>query len=146
MSENPLVKEPKLTTAPVRLDKWLWAARFFKTRALAVEAIGKNRIEVNGQPAKPSRDLRIGDALTLREPGGPARTVQVLGLSEIRGPAPVAQALYAETAESLAAREAAREARRQGIEPAHAIEHGRPTKRDRRQLADWNRWSASDDE
>ncbi len=140
------MKEPKLSTAPVRLDKWLWAARFYKTRALAVEAIGKNRVEVNDQPAKPSRDLRVGDALTLREPGHPPRVVQVLGLSEIRGPAPMAQALYAETAESLAAREAAREARRQGVEPAQAIEHGRPTKRDRRQLADWNRWSASVDE
>lgn len=140
------MKEPQLTNRPVRLDKWLWAARFFKTRALAVEAIGRNRIEVNGQSAKPSRDLRIGDTLTVREPGLPPRTVQVLGLSEIRGPAPVAQALYSETAESLSAREAAREQRRQGIEPAQAIEHGRPTKRDRRQLAEWNRWSASADE
>jgi ribosome-associated heat shock protein Hsp15 len=146
MSENQPVKEPKLSAEPVRLDKWLWAARFFKTRSLAVEAIGKNRIEVNGQPAKPSRELKTGDELTLREPGLPPRTIQVLGLSEIRGPAPVAQALYAETADSLAAREAAREARRQGIEPAQAIEHGRPTKRDRRQLADWNRWSASADD
>ncbi|MGM9488364.1 RNA-binding S4 domain-containing protein [Ideonella sp. YS5] len=140
------MKEPKLSAEPVRLDKWLWAARFFKTRALAVEAIGKNRVEVNGQPVKPSRDLRVGDELTLREPGMPPRTVEVLGLSEIRGPAPVAQALYAETAASLAAKEAAREARRQGTEPAQAIEHGRPTKRDRRQLADWNRWSASTDD
>ena len=146
MSENRPVKEPKLSAEPVRLDKWLWAARFFKTRSLAVEAIGKNRIEVNGQPAKPSRDLKIGDEVTLREPGMPPRTIQVVGLSEIRGPAPIAQALYAETAASLAAREAAREARRQGIEPAQAIEHGRPTKRDRRQLADWNRWSASADD
>ena len=80
------MKEPKLSTTPVRLDKWLWAARFYKTRALAVEAIGKNRVEVNGQPAKPSRDVRVGDALTLREPGHPPRVVQVLGLSEIRGP------------------------------------------------------------
>lgn len=140
------MKEPKPHAAPVRLDKWLWAARFYKTRALAVEAIGKNRVDVNNQPAKPSREVRVGDTLTLREPGLPARTVQVLGLSEVRGPAPVAQALYAETADSLAAREAAREARRQGTEPAQAIEHGRPTKRDRRQLADWNRWSASVDE
>jgi len=140
------VKEPKLTTAPVRLDKWLWAARFFKTRALAVEAISKNRVEVNGHPAKPSRDLHVGDQLSLREPGLPPLTVQILGLSALRGPAPVAKALYAETAESVAAREAAREARRQGIEPAQAIENGRPTKRDRRQLADWDRWSASVDE
>lgn len=140
------MKEPKLSAAPVRLDKWLWAARFYKTRALAVEAIGKNRVDVNGQPAKPSRDVRVGDELTVRETGLPPRTVQVLGVSELRGPAPIAQQLYAETAESLTAREAAREARRQGVEPAQAIEHGRPTKRDRRQLADWNRWSASADE
>jgi ribosome-associated heat shock protein Hsp15 len=140
------VKEPKLSTQPVRLDKWLWAARFFKTRALAVDAIGKNRIEVNGQAAKPSRDVRVGDELTLREPGLPPRTVAVRGVSDLRGPAPVAQQLYEETAASLAGREAAREARRQGIEPAQAIEHGRPTKRDRRQLADWNRWSASAEE
>lgn len=138
--------EPKLCEHPVRLDKWLWAARFFKTRAVAVDAIAKNRVEVNGQPAKPSKDVRVGDTLTLREPGLPARQVKVLGLSEIRGPAPVAQQLYEDTAESLAARETAREQRRQGVEPAQAIEHGRPTKRDRRQLADWNRWSASADE
>jgi ribosome-associated heat shock protein Hsp15 len=129
--------------APVRLDKWLWAARFFKTRALAVDAIGKHRVEVNGQVAKPSRDVRVGDQLSLREPGLPARVVRVLGLSAVRGPAPVAQLLYEETAESLAERDKAREARRQGVEPAQTIEHGRPTKRDRRQLADWDRWSAS---
>ena len=140
------MKEPKLSEQPVRLDKWLWAARFFKTRALAVEAIGKNRVDVNGQPAKPSRDVRVGDELTLREPGMPPRTFAVKGVSDLRGPAPVAQQLYAETEASLQGREAAREARRQGVEPAQAIEHGRPTKRDRRQLADWNRWSASVDE
>ncbi|HEX5683674.1 MAG TPA: RNA-binding S4 domain-containing protein [Ideonella sp.] len=140
------MKEPKLSAAPVRLDKWLWAARFYKTRALAVEAIGKNRVDVNGQPAKPSRDVRVGDQLTVREAGMPPRTVEVLGVSELRGPAPIAQQLYVETADSLAAREAAREARRQGVEPAQTIEHGRPTKRDRRQLADWDRWSASADD
>ena len=137
--------EPKLCAHPVRLDKWLWAARFYKTRALAVEAIGKHRVEVNGQVAKPSRDLRTGDRLTLREPGQPPRDVQVKGLSEIRGPAPVAQQLYEDTPESLAAREQAREDRRQGVEPAQALAHGRPTKRDRRQLSDWERWSASAD-
>lgn len=138
--------EPKLCAHPVRLDKWLWAARLFKTRALAVEAIGKHRVEVNGQAAKPSRDVRVGDRLTLREPAAPARELLVKGLSEIRGPAPVAQQLYEETADSLAARDQAREARRQGVEPAQTLEHGRPTKRDRRQLSDWNRWSASVDD
>ncbi|GAA0753841.1 RNA-binding S4 domain-containing protein [Ideonella azotifigens] len=140
------VIDPKLCDHPVRLDKWLWAARFFKTRSLAVEAIGKNRVEVNGQPAKPSRDLRLKDRILLREPGLPAREVQVLGLTEIRGPAPVAQQLYEETAASLLARSEAREARRQGVEPAQSLAHGRPTKRDRRQLSDWNRWSASIDD
>lgn len=140
------MNEPKLCVHPVRLDKWLWAARFFKTRAVAVDAITKNRVEVNGQAAKPAKDVRVGDRLTLREPGMPAREIKVLGLSEIRGPAPTAQQLYEDTAESLAAREAAREHRRQGVEPAQTIEHGRPTKRDLRQLADWNRWSASADE
>lgn len=135
--------EPKLCAHPVRLDKWLWAARFYKTRALAVEAIAKHRVEVNGQAAKPSRDLRLGDRLTLREPGSPPRELWVRGLSEIRGPAPVAQQLFEDTPESLAARDQAREARRQGVEPAQALEHGRPTKRDRRQLSDWQRWSAS---
>jgi ribosome-associated heat shock protein Hsp15 len=137
------VKELPLRQEPVRLDKWLWAARFFKTRALAVDAIGKHRVEVNGQPAKASRELRVGDRLTLRDPGQPAREIEVRGLSEIRGPAPLAQTLYAETADSQQQREAAREQRRQGVEPALAIEQGRPTKRDRRQLADWQRWSAS---
>ncbi|MDZ7813083.1 MAG: RNA-binding S4 domain-containing protein [Ideonella sp.] len=136
---------PKLVTHPVRLDKWLWAARFFKTRSLAVEAIGKHRVDVNGQAAKASRDLRQGDLITLREPGQPAREIQVLGLSELRGPAPVARQLYLETADSLARQTEAVEQRRQGVEPAQAIEHGRPTKRDRRDLAQWQRWSATVD-
>lgn len=140
------MRDPQPSVQPVRLDKWLWAARFFKTRALAVEAIGKNRVEVNGQAAKASREVRVGDELTIREPGFPPRTVAVRGVSHVRGPAPVAQQLYEETAASLATREAAREARRQGTEPAQTIEHGRPTKRDRRQLSDWNRWSASVDD
>ncbi|MFZ2990686.1 RNA-binding S4 domain-containing protein [Ideonella sp.] len=135
--------ELKTCDHPVRLDKWLWAARFFKTRSLAVEAIGKHRVEINGQPAKPSRDVRVGDLLTLRDPGLPSREIRVLALSEIRGPATAAQQLSEETPDSLKAREQARELRRQGIEPAQTQEHGRPTKRDRRQLADWNRWSAS---
>jgi len=129
----------------VRLDKWLWAARFFKTRALAAEAIGHGRVAVNGQVAKASRELKPGDTLVLRQ-GPVARTVLVRGLSQCRGPAPVAQALYEETAESIKLREKAAEQRRLGAEPAQAIEQGRPTKRDRRQLADWQRWSASADD
>ena len=128
----------------VRLDKWLWAARFFKTRSLATTEIGKGRVQVNDQPAKPARALRIGDTVELRQ-GLVARTVKVLALSEIRGPAPVAQALYQETPESVALREKQAEQRRLAAEPSEAIEQGRPTKRDRRKLADWNRWSASAD-
>jgi ribosome-associated heat shock protein Hsp15 len=129
----------------LRLDKWLWAARLFKTRALAAEAAGLGRVDVNGQTVKPARDLRPGDTLTLRD-GPMRREFRVLGLSAMRGPAPVAQALYTETAESIAAREALAERRRQGVEPADSLAHGRPTKRDRRQLADWDRWSAAVDD
>lgn len=129
----------------IRLDKWLWAARFYKTRALAVEEIGRGRVSVNGQLAKASRELKVGDRIVLRQ-GPVERTVDLLGLSSVRGPAPLAQALYAETPESVAARLQAAEARRLGVEPADAIEQGRPTKRDRRQLADWQRWSASADD
>jgi ribosome-associated heat shock protein Hsp15 len=133
-----------MTEARVRLDKWLWAARFFKTRALAGDDIALGRVSVNGQAAKASRELRPGDRVVLRQ-GSVQRTVDVLALSQQRGPAPVAQALYEEMAESIQARQRAAEARR--AEPAAGIEHGRPTKRDRRKLADWQRWSASlDDE
>jgi ribosome-associated heat shock protein Hsp15 len=128
----------------VRLDKWLWAARFFKTRSLAIEEIGKARVVVNGVAAKPSREVRLGDTIALQL-GSVARTVVVTGISAVRGPAPVAQALYRETPESVAAREQAAAARRLAPEPAATIAQGRPTKRDRRQLADWNRWSASAD-
>ncbi|WP_309678749.1 RNA-binding S4 domain-containing protein, partial [Polaromonas sp.] len=104
----------------VRLDKWLWAARFFKTRSLAADEIGKGRVTVNGQPAKASRELRAGDRVELRQ-GSVPRTVLVKALSETRGPAPLAQGLYAETADSLALRQRLAEQRRQGVEPAHAI-------------------------
>jgi len=132
----------------LRIDKWLWAARFFKTRSLAADEIGRNRVHVNGDVAKASREVKAGDTVTMRI--GPAtREVRVLGVSGQRGPAPVAQLLYQETEESLAAQAAAREQRRLGSEPALAIEQGRPTKRNRRDLeearrGDWdNRWSAS---
>jgi ribosome-associated heat shock protein Hsp15 len=128
----------------LRLDKWLWAARFYKTRSLATDEIGKGRISVNNQNAKPSRELRPGDVIAMRQ-SPVVREVVVVALSDIRGPAPVAQALYAETPESIARREVAARERREGAEPSLAIEQGRPTKRDRRKLADWNRWSASVD-
>jgi len=138
-------KEPERSR--VRLDKWLWAARFYKTRGLAVEFIEKGRVQVNGQPAKRSRELHVGDLLSLRQgaQGEIARELRVLALSEVRGPAPVAQRLYEETPESIAGREAAAKARRFVTDPALAIEQGRPTKRNRRELAEWQRWSASVD-
>lgn len=129
----------------VRLDKWLWAARLFKTRSLATEEVAHGRVTVNGQPAKAARALRPGDRLQVRQ-GVVTREIVVRALSTVRGPAPVAQTLYEETPESLAARQKAAEARRLAAEPALAIEQGRPTKRDRRRLADWQRWSASVDD
>ena len=130
-----------------RLDKWLWAARFFKTRSLAMEAIEKGRILVAGLPAKSSREVHLGDEVTVREHAGLQRVVLVRGLSDVRGPAPVAQALYEETEASRQAREAALALRRMGVEPALAQTDGRPTKRDRRVLGEWERWSARlDDE
>ena len=132
-----------MSESRVRLDKWLWAARFYKTRGLASDDIARGRVSVNGQAAKASRELRPGDRVALRQ-GDVERTVDVRGLSTQRGPAPVAQALYEETADSIGARLKAAEARR--AEPASAIEQGRPTKRDRRKLADWHRWSASIDD
>jgi len=129
----------------MRLDKWLWAARFYKTRALAVDEINLGRVRVGGQPVKPARDVKAGDLLTLRI-GSVTREVEVKGLSNQRGPAPQAQLLYAETQASITAREAAAEARRLAPEPAATITQGRPTKQDRRRLADWDRWSASLDE
>jgi ribosome-associated heat shock protein Hsp15 len=128
--------------AGVRLDKWLWAARFFKTRSLAADEIARHRVQVNGQVAKASRELKPGDEVQVRH-GPMSRTVTVRALSQIRGPASVAQTLYEETAASTAAREAQALRRRVAPEPALSIEQGRPTKRDRRQLADWDRWSAS---
>ena len=128
--------------ASMRLDKWLWAARFYKTRALAVDEINLGRVRVGGQPVKPARDVRPGDLLSVRT-GTVTREVEVLGLSNQRGPAPQAQLLYAETQASITTREAAAEARRLAPEPAATIVQGRPTKQDRRRLADWDRWSAS---
>jgi ribosome-associated heat shock protein Hsp15 len=128
----------------VRLDKWLWAARFYKTRSLAVDEIGKGRVSVNDQAVKPARSVHVGDRIELRREGV-VRTVRVQRLSEMRGPAPVAQQLYEETPESIAKRAEQAQERRFNAEPSQSIEQGRPTKRDRRKLADWNRWSATAD-
>jgi ribosome-associated heat shock protein Hsp15 len=137
-------------TDRVRLDKWLWAARFYKTRSLAAAAVERGRVDVNGIPAKPARDLHPGDELVLRQDDGMKRTLVIRALSVQRGPATVAQTLYEETAESLAERKRVAEARRLAPEPGRSIEQGRPTKRDRRDLdrsqVQWQRWSASLDD
>lgn len=140
-----------MQSGQMRIDKWLWAARFFKTRALAVEAIHKGRIQVNGMPCKPARDVRTGDRVTVRQ-GACTHEVVVQALSPQRGPAPQARLLYAETAESLALRTTLAEQQRLAPEPAHSLVEGRPTKRDRRQLQQaraahaWgDRWSAQID-
>jgi ribosome-associated heat shock protein Hsp15 len=117
----------------IRLDKWLWAARFYKTRSLAAAEIGQGRILVNGQSAKPSREVTTEDLVSIRKED-PAVHVRVLAVSSVRGPAPVARLLYEETVESIAAREHAAEMRRLAPEPAHDFTAGRPTKRDRRQI------------
>ena len=134
----------------LRIDKWLWAARFYKTRSLAVEEIDKGRVRVNDLEVKPSREVKVGDTVALRQ-GTLVRTLVVRGISSQRGPAPVAQQLYEETPESLALKAQAAEQRHLTSDPASTLEHGRPTKRDRRsmdkaQSKDWdNRWSASAD-
>lgn len=130
----------------LRIDKWLWAARFYKTRSLACDEVTKHRVQINGQDVKPAREVKVGDTLTVRQ-GNITKTIQVKGISAARGPAPVAQLLYEETPESIALRAKLAEQNRMAAEPAHSIEHGRPTKRDRRQIEHaWDaRWSASTD-
>ncbi|HMD19392.1 MAG TPA: RNA-binding S4 domain-containing protein [Alloacidobacterium sp.] len=114
----------------VRMDKWLWAARFFKTRALASRACDLGRIQSNSQPAKPSRDVHIGDMLQIKNEGGDFQ-VEVLQLSEVRGPAAVAQTLYRETEASQEARRKLAEERK-ALQQFETLPEGRPSKRDRR--------------
>ena len=116
----------------VRIDKWLWAARFFKTRSLAARACELGRVQSNHQPAKPAREVHPGDMLQITTDSGDFE-VKVLQLSEVRGPAPVAQTLYEETVESREARLKAAEERKvlRDFAPAPA---GRPSKRDRRRI------------
>jgi len=127
-----------------RIDKWLWAARFFKTRSLATDEVNLGRVQWEGRDVKPAKEVKSGDTLTIWQ-GKVKRTVEVLLISEHRGPAPVAQLMYAETQESIEKRLVAAEQQRLSPEPAHTIAGGRPTKRDRRALqTGWNdRWSAS---
>ncbi len=137
-----------------RLDKWIWAARFFKTRALATEAASKGRVKVNGALAKAGREVRLGDSIEMLVQQS-TWTVKVLALSNVRGSATIAQALYKEDAESLKRRLDAQDSRKLTPEPAETIRDGRPTKRNRRDLettrgrqdgAAWDdRWSAGID-
>lgn len=120
----------------VRLDKWLWAARFFKTRGLATEAVAGGKVEVNGEHAKPAKAIKSGDELRIRI-GAYEHVVVVRDLAARRGPASVAQQLYEETADSRAARE--KLAQQLRLAPAPSYEDaGRPTKKDRRQLSRFN--------
>lgn len=116
----------------VRIDKWLWAARFFKTRAMASRACDLGRIESNGQPAKPAREVHPGDLLHVKTEGGDFQ-VEVLLLSEMRGPAPVAQTLYRETDASRALRLKLAEEKR-AMPHFESFREGKPSKRDRRKL------------
>jgi ribosome-associated heat shock protein Hsp15 len=123
---------PVESISSTRIDKWLWAARFFRTRALASRACELGRIQANGVRAKPAREVRSGDKLHIETEGGRFE-VEILAVSDMRGPAPQAQALYRET-------EAGREARlrdaaeRKAMQQAFPIPQGRPTKRDRRRI------------
>ncbi|WP_373990242.1 RNA-binding S4 domain-containing protein [Duganella sp. BuS-21] len=116
----------------VRLDKWLWAARFFKTRSLATDAVDRGKVTVNGDRVKPARAVRIGDLLEI-DNGSDRWEVDVMGLSDVRAAAPIARSLYEETEVSVARRAAVAENRRMFREPSADFK-GRPTKRDRRQL------------
>lgn len=116
----------------VRIDKWLWAARFFKTRSMATDAIDRGRVRIDGEPVKPARNVKVNDKLLI-DNGSDRWEVIVAALSDKRGPAPVARELYFETGESVSKRELNKEARRLYPEPSLEIK-GRPTKRDRRAM------------
>ena len=116
----------------LRIDKWLWCARFFKTRSLATEAVEKGHVELNGQACKPAKDVHPGDRLVIVA-HQQRWEVTVLGIPAARGSAPIAQTLYQESDESRAARAAEAERRKLYREPAEQL-HGRPTKRDRRRI------------
>jgi ribosome-associated heat shock protein Hsp15 len=122
------------TVPSVRLDKWLWAARFFKTRSQATEAVDGGKVEVNGARVKPAKDVKVGDELRIRL-GPYEHIVVVRALGDKRGSATIAHTLYDETPESIAAREKLRESHR--MAPAMFVyeEKGRPTKKDRREIS-----------
>jgi ribosome-associated heat shock protein Hsp15 len=130
------MKDSHDTTDRTRLDKWLWAARFFKHRTLATDAVEGGKVQLNGIRVKPAKDVKIGDRVDIQL--SEARlTVVVTGIAEKRGSATVAQTLYTETPESIAARETAREERKFAATPGADL-HGRPTKRDRRLIGRFN--------
>ena len=116
----------------VRIDKWLWAARFFKTRSLATDAVDRGRVRIGGEPVKPARAVKVNDKIMV-DNGSDRWEVVVLALSDVRGSATIARTLYSETEESVVRRERDQEARRLFPEPGSAIK-GRPTKRDRRAI------------
>jgi ribosome-associated heat shock protein Hsp15 len=116
----------------VRIDKWIWAARFFKTRSLAAQAVQKGRVRVDGEMVKPARDVRVGDLVSVWIEHTEWE-MTVMGLSEVRGPATVARTLYEETAAGRERRETAEARRALYREPAAALD-GRPTKRERRTI------------
>lgn len=117
----------------MRVDKWLWAARFYKTRSLAAHACEMGRISANGQSVKPGRDLKLGDRLRVKNESGDF-DIEILGLSEMRGPASVAQTLYRETEDSKEQRMRLI-AIRKAMPPVEMEREGRPNKRDRREIA-----------
>jgi ribosome-associated heat shock protein Hsp15 len=129
--------------ASVRIDKWLWAARFFKTRSLAGRACELGRIQSNGQPAKPAREVRIGDMLQVTNDGGDFQ-VEVLGLSDVRGPASVAQTLYRETVASRELRLKVA-AERKAMKQFEQLPAGRPDKRDRRRIIQFRGRSSNEE-
>jgi len=122
----------KKTMTSVRMDKWLWAARFFKTRALAAKACDLGRIQSNGQPAKPAREVHVGNMLRITKDGGDFE-VEVLQLSDLRGPASVAQTLYRETEASRELRQKVA-AERKAMREFEVLPTARPSKRDRRRI------------
>ena len=129
-----MTSDPK----PVRLDKWLWAARFYKTRAMAADAASGGKVQLNGERAKPAKHLKVGDQLVLRT--GPYEwSITVAALSEKRGPASEAQKLYRESEESRLAREALAAQLKAERQVAPAFAKGRPSKRDRRRIIRFTR-------
>ena len=135
-----------MTAEFIRLDKWLWAARFYKTRQIAIESVTAGHVEINGERAKPAKAVKPGDEITVRKPPYEL-VVTVTAVSDKRGAATLARQLFTETATSIAAREKLAAQLREMPAP---VFKGRPTKRDRRDIErtqhDWQRWSASIDD